>query len=67
MSAKSWEDSNSVLMRYVVPAANEMGANLIEIAAPEIGKVFTEKKKFISVAMDVATENLRKQLGAAKT
>ena len=55
------------LRRYVVPAAKRVGADLIEMAAPEIGIVLTGKKKFKSVAADVGKKTLRKQLGAERT
>ena len=54
------------LRRYVVPAAKRVGADLIEMAAPEIGNVLTGKKKFKSVAADVRKKTLRKQLGAER-
>ena len=55
------------LRRYVVPAAKRVGADLIEMAAPEIGNVLTGKKKLKSVAADVGKKTLRKELGAGKT
>ena len=55
------------LRRYVVPAAKRVGADLLDIAAPEIGNVLlTGKKKFKSVAADVGKKTLRKQLGCGK-
>ena len=54
------------LRRYVVPAAKRVGADLLDIAAPEIGSVLTGKKKFKSVAADVGKKTLRKQLGGGK-
>ena len=54
------------MRRYVVPAAKRVGADLIDIAAPEIGKVLSGKKKFKSVAADVGKKTLRKQLGGGK-
>ena len=50
----------------VVPAAKKVGADLLDIAAPEIGNILTGKKKFISVAADVGKKTLRKQLGGGK-
>ena len=44
-----------------------MGADLIELADPEIGNVLTGKKKLKSVAADVGKKTLPKQLGAGKT
>ena len=54
------------LRRYVVPAAKRVGADLLDIAALEIGNVLTGKKKFKSVASDVRKKTLRKQLGGGK-
>ena len=54
------------LRRYVVPAAKRVCADLLDIAAPEIGNVLTGKKKFKSVAADVGKKTLRKQLGGGK-
>ena len=34
------------LRQYVVPAAKRVGADLIELAAPEVGKVIDGRKKF---------------------
>ena len=55
------------MRRYVVPAAKSVGADLIEMPAPEIGNVLAVKKKLKSVAADVGKKTLRKQLGAGKT
>ena len=54
------------LRRYVAPAAKRVRADLLDIAAPEIGNVLTGKKKFKSVAADVGKKTLPKQLGAGK-
>ena len=54
------------LRRYVVQAAKRVGADLLDIAAPEIGNVLTGKKKFKSVAADVGKKTLRKQLCGGK-
>ena len=43
-----------------------MGVDLIEKAAPEIGKVLTGKKKLKTVAADVGKKTLCKKLGARK-
>ena len=58
---------------YVVPAAKRVGADLLVIAAPEIGNVLTAKKasllfftEFKSVPADVGKKTLRKQLGGGK-
>ena len=54
------------LRRYVVPAAKGVGADMLDMAAPENGNVPTGKKKFKSVAADVGKKTLRKQLGVEK-
>ena len=54
------------LRRYVVAAAKIVGADLIEMAAPEIGNVLTGKKKLKSVAADFGKKTLRKQLCVGK-
>ena len=51
---------------YVVPAAKRVGADLLDIAAPEIGDVLNGKKNIKSVAADVGKKTLRKQLGGVK-
>ena len=51
------------LRRYVVPADKRVGADLIELAAPEIGNVLAGRKKFKSAATDVRKKTLRKQPG----
>ena len=51
------------LRRYVVSAAKLVGADLIDIAAPEIANVLTGIKTIKSVAADVGKKKLRKQLG----
>ena len=51
---------------YVVPAAKRVGADLIELAAPEIGNVLAGRKKFKSAATDVGKKILRKHLGGGK-
>ena len=66
-SAKTiWRTAIPFLRRYVVPAAKRVGADLLDIAAPEIKNVLTGKKKFKSVAADVGKKTLRKQLGGGK-
>ena len=45
------------LRRYVVPAAKRVGADLIELAAPEIGNVLSGRKKFKSSSHRCWKEN----------
>ena len=54
------------LKKYIVPAAKRIGANLFEIAAPEIGKVVSGRKKLKTFVKDVTTRTVRKQLGDGK-
>ena len=54
------------LRRYIVPAAKRVGADLLELAAPEIGIVLAGRKKFKSAATDVGKKTLLKQLGGGK-
>ena len=54
------------IKKYIVPAAKRIGAGLFEIAAPEIGEVFSGRKKLKTFAKDVGTKTVRKQLGGGK-
>ena len=54
------------LKKYIVPAAKRIGADLFEIAAPEIGEVVSGRKKLKTFAKDVGTKTDRKQLGGGK-
>ena len=51
------------IKKYIVPAAKRIGADLFEIAAPEIGEVVSGRKKLKTFAKDVGTKTVRKQLG----
>lgn len=51
------------LRKFVVPAAKRIGADLLEIAAPDIGDVLTGKKNIKNFAKDVGQKTVRKQLG----
>ena len=52
--------------KYIVPAAERIGANLFEIAAPGIGEVVIGRKKLKTFAKDVGMKTVRKQLGGGK-
>ena len=52
--------------KYIVPAEKRIGADLFEIAAPEIGEVVSGRKNFKTFAKDVRTKTVRKQLGGGK-
>ena len=51
------------LGKYVVPTAKRIGADMLEVAAPEIGEVISGKKSFKTAANSVGKQTLRKQLG----
>ena len=54
------------IKKYIVPAAKRIGADLFEIAAPEIGEVVSGRKLLKKFAKDVGTKTVRKQLGGGK-
>ena len=60
------ELQSPLLKKYIVPAAKRIGADLFEIAAPEIGEVVSGRKKLKTFAKDVGTKTVRKQLGGGK-
>ena len=51
------------LRKYIVPATKRVGADMLEFAAPEIGRVFSRRKSFKSAAKSVGKQTLKKQLG----
>ena len=51
------------LRKYIVPAADRAGADLLEFAAPEVGEFFSGRKFFKSAAKSVGKKTLKKQLG----
>ena len=54
------------IKKHIVPAAKRIGADLFEIAAPEIGENVSGRKKLKTFAKDVGTKTIRKQLGGEK-
>ena len=52
------------LRKNVVPAAKRIGADMFEIAAPEIGEVMGGRKSSKSAAKSVGKQTLKKQLGS---
>ena len=54
------------LRKYIVLAANRVGADLLEFAVPEVADVFSGKKNFKTAAKCVGRQTLRKQLGGGK-
>ena len=55
--------ASSFLHKFIVPAAKRVGADLLEMAAPDIAEVVTGRKTFKTAAKSVARQTLRKQLG----
>ena len=51
------------LLKYIVPAAKRVGADLLEFAVPKIAEVVSGRKKCKTAAKSVERQNLRKQLG----
>ena len=54
------------LHKYVVPAAKRVGADLLEVAVPEIAEVVSVRKNFKTAAKSVGKKTLKKQLGEGK-
>ena len=52
------------LRKYVAPAANPLGADMLELAAPEVGEVISGKESFKTAAKSVGRQTLRKLLGS---
>ena len=50
------------LLKYVVPAAKRVGADLLEFAVPEIAEVVSGRKNFKAAAKSVGKKTLKKQL-----
>ena len=56
----------SFIKKCIIPAAKRIGADLFEIAAPDIGEVVSGRKKLKTFAKDVGTKTVRKQMGGGK-
>ena len=52
------------LRKYIVPAAKRLGADLLEVAAPEIAEVVSGRKNFKTAAISVGRQTLSKQMGS---
>ena len=50
------------LLKYIVPAAKRVGADLLEFVVPEIAEVVSGRKNFKTAAKSVGKQNLKKQL-----
>ena len=53
-----------ILRKYIVPAAERIGADMLEFGAPEIGEVISGRKSFKSAVKSVGKQTLKKQLGS---
>ena len=51
------------LRKYLVPAANRVGADLLEFAVPEMAEVVSGRKNFKTAAKSVGKQTLKKLLG----
>ena len=60
------ELQSASLKECIVPAAKRIGADLFEIAAPEIGEILSGHKKLKTLAKDAGTKTFWKQLGFSK-
>ena len=56
-----------VLRKRIVPAAKDVGADLLEFALPEIAEVVSCRKNFKTAAKSVGRHTLRKQLAGGST
>ena len=52
------------LLKYIVPAANRVSADLLEFAAPEYAEVVSGRKNFKTAEKSMGRQTLRKQLGS---
>ena len=50
------------LLKYIVPAAKRIGADMLEFAVPEIAEVVSGRKNFKTAEKSVGKQTLRKQL-----
>ena len=51
------------LRKFIVPAANRVGADLLEFTVPETAEVVSVRKNFKTAANSVGKQTLKKQLG----
>ena len=50
------------LHKFVVPAANRIGADMLEYAVPEIAEVVSGRKNFTTAAKSVGKQTIKRQL-----
>ena len=53
-----------ILRKYIVTAAESVGADVLEFAVPELAEVVSGRKSFKTAAKSVGRQTLRKQLGS---
>ena len=53
-----WRTAIPFIKKYIIPAEQIIGANLFEIADPEIGEVVSGRKKLKTLAKDVGTKTV---------
>ena len=54
------------MRKYIVPAAESVGADLLEFGAPDIAKVVSGRKKFKTASKIAGRQTLRKQFGGGR-
>ena len=59
-----WENCNSFLSKYNVPAAECVDVDLLEFAAPEIAEAVSGRRNFKTAAKIVGRQTLKKQFGS---
>ena len=52
------------LLKYVVPTAERIGADMLEFATPEIGEVIGGRESFKTAAKSVGKQTLKKRLSS---
>ena len=52
------------MRKNIVPAANRVGAELLEFAVLELAEIVIGRKSFKTAAKSVGRQTLRKQLGS---
>ena len=52
-----WVNNNSIFCEYIVPAAKHVGADLIEVTAPETAEVESGRKSFKGTAKSVRKQH----------
>ena len=54
----------SYLLKYIVPAAESVSADLLELVATKLAEVFSDTKKFKTAAKRLGKQFLRQYLGS---